>query len=673
MFTGDLSAITRDQGQDLVKRYAGRVVSGPSKKTSYVVVGANPGPVKMKKIEELGLATLDEDAFLDMIRRSKGPADGGALAVDVAPAPAGSAAPPPPATPKRAAAPASAKAARGITACRIQPSDLWTVKYAPQTHEDIIGNPGIYEKLSDWLQGWHATASESKAALLSGPPGIGKTTMANVVCKVLGYDSIEMNASDTRSKKTLHETVREIVDTTSLGDFKAFLPQHKASRRHILIMDEVDGMSAGDRGGMAELITLIKKTRIPIICICNDRSSPKVRSLANHCLDLRFRRPDARQIAPRLRAIAEREGLDIQPNALEELCAATHADIRQILNLLSTYQLTQSALSYDASKALSIGSAKDVEHGPFDATSNLLGSQSWSRMSLGTKIDQYFIDSSLVPLMIHENYLKCKATNAREIVPTRNTKPNFMDLAAAAAESLSQSDRVDSLIRGSNQEWSLAPMHAIMSAVLPAYYVQGAMGGRIDFAGWLGQNSRTGKNQRLLTEVTKHVFLHTQAGRSEIRLDYTGAFAAAIITPMLQHGAEGIDQAIRFMDEYSVSRDDIDSILDMVLDQRLNSAAFSKIPTAVRSAFTRKYNQGVHRLPYVLGGGAPTAKKVATDVPNGAGDADEDDVIFEAADDGTDAEEDISKDKMIKAKPVKAAGGAKKGTGKAPAAKKAKK
>ena len=55
-------------------------------------------------------------------------------------------------------------------------------------------------------------------------------------------------------------------------------------------MDEVDGMSAGDRGGSAELIQLIKKTATPIICICNDHSSPKMRTLANHCLDLRFRR-----------------------------------------------------------------------------------------------------------------------------------------------------------------------------------------------------------------------------------------------------------------------------------------------------------------------------------------------------------------------------------------------
>lgn len=55
-------------------------------------------------------------------------------------------------------------------------------------------------------------------------------------------------------------------------------------------MDEVDGMSAGDRGGIAELIKLLKTTHVPIICICNDRSSPKIRSLANHCLDLHIRR-----------------------------------------------------------------------------------------------------------------------------------------------------------------------------------------------------------------------------------------------------------------------------------------------------------------------------------------------------------------------------------------------
>lgn len=65
----------------------------------------------------------------------------------------------------------------------------------------------------------------------------------------------------------------------------------KMTSKHVLIMDEVDGMGGNaDRGGIAELIQFIKKTKIPIICICNDRNNQKIRNLANYCFDLRFQR-----------------------------------------------------------------------------------------------------------------------------------------------------------------------------------------------------------------------------------------------------------------------------------------------------------------------------------------------------------------------------------------------
>lgn len=66
-------------------------------------------------------------------------------------------------------------------------------------------------------------------------------------------------------------------------------------RKAVLIMDEVDGMSAGDRGGVADLIASIKVSKIPIICICNDRYSQKLRSLVNYCLPLNFRKPTKQQ------------------------------------------------------------------------------------------------------------------------------------------------------------------------------------------------------------------------------------------------------------------------------------------------------------------------------------------------------------------------------------------
>jgi len=66
----------------------------------------------------------------------------------------------------------------------------------------------------------------------------------------------------------------------------------------VLIMDEVDGMSAGDRGGVADLIASIKISKIPIICICNDRYSQKLKSLMNYCLLLSYRKPTKQQVFP---------------------------------------------------------------------------------------------------------------------------------------------------------------------------------------------------------------------------------------------------------------------------------------------------------------------------------------------------------------------------------------
>ena len=48
------------------------------------------------------------------------------------------------------------------------------------------------------------------------------------------------------------------------------------TKKSVIIMDEVDGVGAGDRGGLAALIQVIKQTKTPIICICNDRQNRKL-------------------------------------------------------------------------------------------------------------------------------------------------------------------------------------------------------------------------------------------------------------------------------------------------------------------------------------------------------------------------------------------------------------
>jgi len=94
-------------------------------------------------------------------------------------------------------------------------SQLWTVRYAPKTLKEICGNKSQVEKLQQWLEDWSGSLKSGfkkpgkngtnvyRAMMITGPPGIGKTTSAHLCAQLGGFTPIEVNASDARSKKLL--------------------------------------------------------------------------------------------------------------------------------------------------------------------------------------------------------------------------------------------------------------------------------------------------------------------------------------------------------------------------------------------------------------------------------------------------------------------------------------
>ncbi|EZG43992.1 Rad17 cell cycle checkpoint protein [Gregarina niphandrodes] len=78
---------------------------------------------------------------------------------------------------------------------------LWTERWRPEQPADFVFNHGAFRALHDWLTAWPAAAE--RGCLLCGPPGVGKTSAVLAVCKLLGYQLLEFNASDTRSRKQL--------------------------------------------------------------------------------------------------------------------------------------------------------------------------------------------------------------------------------------------------------------------------------------------------------------------------------------------------------------------------------------------------------------------------------------------------------------------------------------
>src|SRR5574344_321107 len=134
----------------------------------------------------------------------------------------------------------------------------WVEKYRPKKFQDIKGQNEVIEKVKKFLEEFHHKGSK-KAIVLHGPPGTGKTTIAHVIGKETNSEVFELNASDLRDKKRLEEVLKPAMEQQSL------IKQGK-----IILVDEVDGISTVDRGGLSEFIELIEYTHYPVIITAND-------------------------------------------------------------------------------------------------------------------------------------------------------------------------------------------------------------------------------------------------------------------------------------------------------------------------------------------------------------------------------------------------------------------
>ena len=518
-----------------------------------------------------------------------------------------------------------------------------------------------------------------------------KTTAAHLAAKMEGYDIVESNASDTRSKKLVETGLKGVLSTTSLmGYFGAPGTQdvEASKKKLVLIMDEVDGMSAGDRGGVGALAAVCKKSQIPMILICNDRKLPKMKPFDFVTYDLGFRRPTTDMIRSRIMTIAFRENLKIPTNVINALIEGSGADIRQVVNMISTAKLDSSVsagdtgegggMNFDDGKAMSKAWEKHIILKPWDMVNKILGGGLFnpaSKSTLNDKQELYFNDHEFAPLMLQENYLGTgmARTNQWKDTPKMH-KLAQLDLASKAADAISDGDLVDRMIHGSQQQWSLMPTHAIFSFVRPASLVYGTLAGhQTRFTAWLGKNSSQGKLMRMIKEIQGHMRLRTSANRFEIRQTYLPLLFDLLVRKLQTEGKEAVPDVIALMDEYFLTKEDWDAILDLGVGP--DDQEHIKIESQSKATFTRLYNQQSHPLPFMKASQIVAPKRApAKEKPDleEALEESEDEAVVdaEAADDDEDV--DLSKDKYVKQpkkKKAPAAGAAaKKGKGKKKAA-----
>jgi replication factor C large subunit len=197
----------------------------------------------------------------------------------------------------------------------------WAEKYRPERLQDIVGNTAAVRQIFEWAKAW---TRRSKPLLLYGKPGTGKTSSAHALARDMGWEILELNASDQRTKAVIDRVAGSSSTTASLS----------GASRKLILLDEADNLHGNaDRGGARGIIDTIRRSHQPIILVANDLYGlpPELRSL---CELVQFRAVQARSLVPRLKFICTMEKIRCSEPVLAKVAARAGGDVRAAINML---------------------------------------------------------------------------------------------------------------------------------------------------------------------------------------------------------------------------------------------------------------------------------------------------------------------------------------------------
>ena len=269
----------------------------------------------------------------------------------------------------------------------------------------ILKREHIYNEIKQLLKNFEKNKFDpllKRGIYIYGSPGSGKTEFITRLLKEINYDIINYDAGDIRNKTIIDAITRNNMSSKSVISLFSNKPKPIA-----IIMDEIDGMNNGDKGGINSLIKLIrqKKTKKqkleettynPIICIGSYHQDKKIKELTKVCNTFELKVPTDEQI----NTIVSKLMNNLDSSIYENMCKFINGDLRKLSSIYKIYQNNNNILSNEL--FINIFKPKTFNDDTKNITKNLINERFQLNDHL-TVLNEN--DRTIVGLLWHENII----------------------------------------------------------------------------------------------------------------------------------------------------------------------------------------------------------------------------------------------------------------------------